>query len=320
MKETPLVSVVLPVFNGERFVAEAIHSIQAQTLTDWELVIIDDGSHDQSFEICRDIANQDGRIRVFRNERNLGLARTMNRLVSLARGKYIAIQEQDDVSVPERLAWEVEVLENDKEIGLVSGIAAWLDDEGQVFTYFPGLLVREEQYPQDKPEMVKFLYIEQCKVVNAACMFRRSIVDEIPGPFDEEAKMSIDWQFFLHVAHRHRIWGIPKVLVKMRRGQKHQSVTKRKELQFREARRCIKLIYDHYRTNPDSPINYWLYRKAMATEMIVEGRYYGGVKGWLRFVEAIVYDPSNKRAWKSLLDLSLRGLNKVCGLLFPFQR
>lgn len=320
MKGTPLVSVVLPVFNGEKFVAEAIHSIQSQTLTDWELVIVDDGSHDRSFEICRDMANQDGRIRVFRNERNLGLARTMNRLVSLARGKYIAIQEQDDVSVPERLAWEVEVLESDKEIGLVSGIAAWLNDEGQVFAYFPGLLVQGKQYPQDRPKMVKFLYTEQCKVVNAACMFRRSIANEISGPFDEKAKISIDWQFFLHVAHRYRIWGIPKVLVKMRRGEKHQSVTKNKDLQFHEARRCIRLIYDYYRTNPDSSINYWLYRKAMATEMILEGRYYSGIRGWLRLIQAIVYDPLSKHAWKSFLDLSLRGLNKGCRLLFPSRR
>ena len=61
MKGTPLVSVVLPVFNGEKFVMEAIRSIQAQTLTDWELVIVDDGSYDRSFEICRDMANQDRR-------------------------------------------------------------------------------------------------------------------------------------------------------------------------------------------------------------------------------------------------------------------
>ena len=314
---SPLVSVLMPVFNGEKFVAQAVRSIQAQTLEDWELIIVDDGSTDRSLEICNFLASEDKRIRVFRNTQNLGIAKTMNYLVSLAKGKYIAIQEQDDISVPERLAWEVEVLESDEEVGLVSGIAAWIDDEGQVFAYFPGLLHRGMQYPQDKYEMVKFLYTEQCKIVNAACMFRHSIINEVPGPFDEKAKMSIDWQFFLHVAHRYRIYGIPKVLVKMRRGQRHQSVTKQKQLQFCEARRCIRLIYEYYRKDPNSPINYWLYLKAMSNQLLLEGRYYGGVKGWLRLVEAIIYDPSNKGAWKSLYELSLRGLKKGFGLISP---
>lgn len=307
----PLVSVLLPVFNGEKYVSQAIRSIQEQTFEDWELIIMDDGSVDRSLEICNFFASKDKRIQIFQNVKNLGLAKTMNCLVSLAKGKYIAIQEQDDISVPERLALEVEVLEEQEDVGLVSGIAAWLDDEGQVFAYFPGLLHQGMQYPQDKYEMVKFLYTEQCKIVNAACMFRRSIVDEIPGPFDEKAKMSIDWQFFLHVAHRYRIYGIPKVLVKMRRGQSHQSITKQKQLQFYEARRCIRLIYEHYHKDPNSPISYRLYLKAMANQLLLEGRYYGGVKGWLRLVEAIICDPSNKRAWKSLFELSLRGLKKV---------
>jgi glycosyltransferase involved in cell wall biosynthesis len=306
-----VVTVLLPVFNGEMTVAETISSIQSQTYPDWELMVLDDGSTDRSLEVCRACARKDRRIAVFANGTNQGLAKAMNRLISLARGSYIAVQEQDDVSLPERLECEVDVLESRAEVGLVSGIAAWVDDDNRVFAYFPGLLHRGEQYPQAQAAMVEYLYTEQCKVVNAACMFRRSIAGEIPGPFDEDARMSIDWQFFLHIAHRHRVFGIPRVLIRMRRGARHGSLTKRKELQFREARRCITRIYRCYRGIKSSPINYGLYRKAMATQLTLEGRFYGGAKGALRLVEALAFDPASRSAWNSALALSIRGLRRV---------
>jgi glycosyltransferase involved in cell wall biosynthesis len=242
----PTVSVVMPVFNGTMYLKDAIESIQNQTFQDWELFILDDGSNDRSCETAKSIALNDQRIQVVCHNPNRGLAYTMNQLVHLAHGKYIAVQEQDDFSMPQRLAKEVQILESHPEIGLVSGIAEWIDDAGNRIALFPGILARGEQFPQNRFQMVRYLYIEQSKIVNAACMFRRSIIQEFPGPFDEFARVSIDWQFFLHTAHRHLIWGIPEILVKMRRGNTHQHLTKNKNLQFQEARRCIKKIYQEY--------------------------------------------------------------------------
>ncbi len=306
--DTRLVSVILPVFNSQAFVSDAIESIRSQTFTDWELIIVDDGSLDGSLEICRRYEATDSRVKVFKNEKNLGLAHTMNRLVSLANGKYVAIQEQDDISLPHRLASEVNLLETDPEVGLVSGIAAWMNDRDQVSAYFPRLLQNGSQYPQSMREMVKYLYTDQCKIVNAACMFRKIIIAGVDRPFDEGAKMSIDWQFFLHLAHRYRIFGITEVLVKMRRGHGHKSLTTEKELQFSEARRCIELIYQRYRTDQHSPISYQLYRRAMSTQNVLEGRYWRGVRGWLRVVRAISYNPFNRQAWSSWVEMSFRAL------------
>jgi hypothetical protein len=151
--------------------------------------------------------------------------------------------------------------------------------------------------------MVAYLYTEQCKVVNAACMFRGAIVNEIAGPFDEEARLSIDWQFFIHVAHKYKIAGISDVLVKMRRGQEHDHLTTRKEIQFNEAWRCINMVYSKYKDDMDSPINYQLYRKAMATELVLEGRVWGRGKGLFRLIRAIFYDPWNTQAWTSIAEL-----------------
>jgi hypothetical protein len=139
--------------------------------------------------------------------------------------------------------------------------------------------------------MVRYLYVEQCKVVNAACMIRRSVLDRVTGPFDPEACMSIDWQFFLHAAHFTKFWGIPEVLVYMRRDQDHHHLSSNKELQFREARRCIRLVYEKYRNDPASPINRDLYRKAMSTEMVLESKYYGRLRGLGLLGKALAYGP-----------------------------
>jgi glycosyltransferase involved in cell wall biosynthesis len=310
VNSNPQVSVVLPVYNGERFVADAVKSICNQTWSDWELLIVDDGSSDGSLELCHQLAAHDPRIAVYSNPVNMGLAKTMNRLVSLAKGRYIAVQEQDDISMPARLAIEVEILEACPEVGLVSGIAAWLDDDAQIFNYFPGLLQNGKQFPQEKSSMVEFLYVNGCKVVNAACMFRTKLTTSIPGPFDEDAIIP-DWQFFLHVAHQWRIWGIPQVLVHMRRGSQHQHVTANKQVLFTSLRDCIRTIYREYNQAPGSPIDYAMYRRAMAAQLILEGRYFGRLQGALRLTNALIHDPFNHYAWHSLGELMSRGLSKL---------
>lgn len=313
LNNQPLVSVILPVFNGALFVEQAILSIQNQTLHDWELIIWDDGSRDCSRKLCQKISLKDSRIKVFGDQENKGLAYAMNQLSEASQGKYIAIQEQDDLSVPERLQREVEVLDSKSEIGLVSGIAEWIDETGRTLNFFPGLLRQKKQYPQNRQEMVRLLYLEQCKVVNAACMFRRSALYS-GRPFDEGFRVSIDWQFFLHIAHHHLIWGIPEVLVHMRRGRGHVSLTSNKNLQFREARRCVCLVYKKYKDNSRSPINFGLLLKALASESVLEGRYYGGFLGLSFLLQALLLNPLNKFAWKSLNELLLRGLRKVYAL------
>lgn len=313
MSDSPLVSVLLPVYNGAAFVEQAVRSIQSQTYVNWELLVCDDGSQDTSFDICKEIAQKDQRIRVFSNVLNIGLAATMNCLLDNANGKYIAVQEQDDFSHPKRFEKEVSLLDLRPDVGLVSGLAEWLDDQGQVFKHFPGILSRGEQYPQDRMEMVKFLYVEQCKVVNAGCMFRRSVLDTIVKPaFDEGARMSIDWQFFIHLAHDWKIWGLNETIVYMNRGS-HSHLSAKKELQFYEARRCIQKIYDQYAADTASPVNYALFRRAISTQLTLEGRSMSRIRGVFALMKAIMYFPGNKSAWFSMFEIIWRGVKKVAG-------
>ena len=108
--KSPLISVALPIYNGERYLAEAIDSILAQTFTDFELIIIDDGSTDSSLDILRVYEKRDARIRLISRE-NRNLVATLNEIIDLARGTWIARMDQDDIAMPHRFERQLEWLE-----------------------------------------------------------------------------------------------------------------------------------------------------------------------------------------------------------------
>ena len=302
---SPKISVLCPVYNGEARLAAAVESIRRQTEPDWELLLLDDGSRDGSAALCARLAASDGRIRHLAHDHNRGLGAAMVTLAAAARGPYLAIQEQDDVSAPQRLERELEILETHPEIGLVSGVAEWLDASGRRLALFPAILAAGGQYPQERRAMVRYLMLEQCKVVNAGAMFRRALLDDPAIFFDHEARMSVDWQFFLRVAHRTGIWGLPDLVVHMDRGADRGSLTRRKELQFTEARRCLRIAVETWQDDPGSPIDRRLYRHAMATQLLLEGRYYGRFLGAWRHLQAWVLDPVRREIVTSLMGLAL---------------
>ena len=128
------------------------------------------------------------------------------------------------------------------------------------------------RYPTDRDELIRFLYVDQSKIVNAAAMIRRSLFTNHGLRYDEQARMAIDWQFFVNAAHRAPVVGIPAVLVYMSRGSDRSSLTTRKPLQYSEARRCIRLLYERYRNDPASPIDRRLYQRAMSAQRTQEAR------------------------------------------------
>ena len=302
-----LVSVIMPVYNGERYLERSINSILRQSYGNLELIIVDDGSADGSYAFCEQVAKQDSRIKLLRNQQNIGLAKTMNRLVGEAQGEYVAVQEQDDWSEPDRIAKEVSILQANPGIGIVSGLASCEDYSGKLLYYFPGLLKRGEQFPQNKDEMVRFLYIEQCKVVNSGCMVRAEIYKNV-RQYDPDSK-SPDWQFFIHVAHLFRIWGLNEVVVHMMRDPKVLHYSSDKNMQFSEVRRVINKIFKEYKDDPGSPISAELKRKAMIGELVLEDRYYGGFHGLKYLLQATFMNPLDDKVraqWRWTWDRTIR--------------
>ena len=114
----PEVSVVMSVYNGEKYLGEAVQSILNQTFKDFEFIIVDDGSTDHSLEIIQQYAQNDNRIRIVINEENMGLSGSLNKGIELAQGEYIARMDADDISLPERFARQASFMESHPEIGI----------------------------------------------------------------------------------------------------------------------------------------------------------------------------------------------------------
>ena len=127
----PRISVIMSVYNSARFLAEAIQSILGQTYNDFEFIIVDDGSSDQSLEIIRSYAKMDNRIRVLENEKKYGLAASLNRCIFIAKGDYIARMDADDICVPDRLEKQIAFLEQHPNIGIIGGSVQEIDGQGQ---------------------------------------------------------------------------------------------------------------------------------------------------------------------------------------------
>lgn len=104
----PLVSVVVPAYNAEKYIEEAIRSVQSQTVGDWELIAVDDASGDRTKDILAALAAEDARIRVIGNEKNRGVAVSRNRGLDAARGQYVALLDADDVWLPDKLRVQIE--------------------------------------------------------------------------------------------------------------------------------------------------------------------------------------------------------------------
>ena len=111
MEHTPLVSVIMPAYCEKRFLKQAVDSVKAQTMESWELLILDDCSPDDTFALAQSFAAQDSRIQALRNDENMGVAATRNRGIALAKGKYIAFLDGDDIWSERKLELQIKALE-----------------------------------------------------------------------------------------------------------------------------------------------------------------------------------------------------------------
>ncbi len=145
------VSIGLPVFNGENFLKDALNSILAQTYRDFELIISDNASTDNTEEICREYAASDARIRYCRGDVTLGSAWNFNRVLELASGVYFKWASHDDVVAPDLLRTCVEVLDRDLSVVLVYARSKFIDEHGKVLgTYDPDTKGFDSHKPYDR--------------------------------------------------------------------------------------------------------------------------------------------------------------------------
>ena len=148
--KTPAISLGLPVFNGESYVAQAIDSVLQQTCCDFELIITDNASTDRTDTICREYVRRDGRIRYYRNESNLGAAGNFNRAYNLARGPYFKWVAHDDLMKPLFLEECLDVLHRDPSIVLCYPRASIIDEQGEFLENYDFKLNTESPQPHQR--------------------------------------------------------------------------------------------------------------------------------------------------------------------------
>lgn len=155
MPEQPKISVVMPVYNSEKFVAKAIESVIQQTYSNWELVIVDDGSNDNSSMIVEGYLH-DKRIRLLKNEKNSGISKTRNRAIMQASGVYIAFLDSDDVWLPDKLEKQVYFMKENEAVFICSSY--FVADES-------GNIIGERNF-----DVNKWNYKELLKTNNIGCL------------------------------------------------------------------------------------------------------------------------------------------------------
>lgn len=196
---SPKVSVLLPVWQGEEHLRAAVESILNQTFKDFELLVIDDASADGSAEVIE--SYDDPRIRFFRNEANLGLTATLNRGLELARGEYVARMDQDDVSLPERLAKQVAFMDARPELAASGTWAREMDGEGRV-TGERRMAVGEE---------LKYGYWWPCPIIHPSAIIRKSLLG--PLRYNPEVGHAADYDLWLSLKKRHALDNLPEYLL-----------------------------------------------------------------------------------------------------------
>ena len=204
------VSVLMPVYNAELFIEQAVKSILTQTLHDFELIIIDDGSNDKSVEIVTRL--QDSRVRLYQNESKCGVAATLNRGLSLARGEYIARMDADDVSLKTRLEYQAQYLDSNPDIGIVG---SWI-------RLFGDQLPLVEKTPVGSDILAAYLVFDN-PLFHPAVMFRRSLIEKDGLSYDSVFNRTEDFELWTRAVNFTRLENLPIVLHKMRHHK--QSVT-----------------------------------------------------------------------------------------------
>ncbi len=199
------VSVLTPVYNTEKFVGEAIESILNQSYKDFEYIICDDCSTDNTWNILTEFSKKDTRIKIAKNEKNLGIAGNRNKLITMASGEYIAWQDADDISMPFRIEHQLNFMESHLEVGIVGGFLQFFDENGNkdIRKYFP-----DDTYL--RKNIFKFSPVAQ-----PGSMIRKKCLDE-SGNYDLRFPPAEDLDMSFRIGSRYKFANLQEIVIRYR--------------------------------------------------------------------------------------------------------
>lgn len=220
MATQPLVSVLMPLYNGKKYVQEAVESILGQTYENIRLIILNDGSTDASESIV--LQFKDKRVRYEKNTKNKGIVKTRNQLLELAEGKYWAIMDCDDVAAPERIAKQVAYLERNPKSAFCGSWARKIDEEGQCIG---------KMQPPVAYENIRINQLFQSSFIQSSVMLRAGVMKGIC--YSESFPVAEDFDLWERLLQKGEAYNIPEYLLQYRWYRKNTSMTQKNLMQER---------------------------------------------------------------------------------------
>ncbi len=228
---TPMISVLMPVYNAENFLRKAIDSILGQTYTDFEFLIINDGSIDQSRNIID--SYNDERIKIIENEKNRGLIFSLNRAIDNASGKYIARMDADDISMPDRFEKQITFLESYSDIALLGSSAIIIDESGQ---------------EKKVTNVIESSHLIFTQLFFESPFFHTSVMGRTPVfrefKYNDNYYVAEDYYLWSQIAMKYKLANLNEPLIKYRHHA--ESISSRKAQQQQD---CVKKIYAFHLAN-----------------------------------------------------------------------
>jgi len=196
------ISVIMSVCNGQKYLKQSIESILVQTFRDFEFLIVNDGSTDETQQILEQYAKQDQRIRIIVNSQNLGLTKSLNKAIKTAGGDYIARMDDDDISMPTRFEKQWRFMEQNPSVALCGSLALMINEKGEEIGR-KNLAVKFQDIKK------KLLFNNQ--FIHSSLFFKKAL-----GLYDESFMRAQDYEFVLRASAKHQVVNLPEYLVKWR--------------------------------------------------------------------------------------------------------
>lgn len=204
MSKKPLVSVIIPAYNAERYIARAIKSILVQTFKNFELIVINDASTDNVLKILKKYQRLDKRIHIINNKENLQIAASLNKAVRTAQAEIIARMDADDRSFPNRLELQYSFLKKNTDVAVVGADIVIIDEKGNP--------ISKREYPTTSKELKKVMF-RYSPFAHPVVMFRKKIFLEFGG-YDLKMVPCEDIDLWFKIGSRYKFASIPRAILK----------------------------------------------------------------------------------------------------------
>lgn len=219
---TPLVSIAIPLYNGARHLRDSIESVLRQSFGDFELLLIDDLSTDETWSIAREYAGRDPRVSAVRNSRNLGLVGNFNRCLAMAKGRFVCVWHQDDVMLPQNVEQKATLLSSHPSVGFVHSNVLMIDEGGNVLSEHWEADSRRDYIDVGREFFLKMIQPGRNYVCCPAVLARQECYQKL-GDFRPELYFACDWEMWMRLSLYYDVGCLGEPLIQFRRHKDSES-------------------------------------------------------------------------------------------------